>query len=111
MDFRRFSFIVLDALESAIKIENILKPLNAQTKHCTSLGEFRSYIEQLSMGHNRIILITSGTFALQLRQDFQNDRYPQISSIYVFCTNKLAHQRWTSAIPKVNPMISIERIE
>lgn len=67
-DVRRFSSIVLDALEAAIKIENILKSLNVQ-------------------------------FGLQLRQDFQNDRYLQIiivRSIFFARTKWLindSHQR------------------
>lgn len=105
----RCLIILLDDSAEAADRHEFLRALDAQITLCTSLGAFRTYFEQLPVRNSDILLITSGSFGLRLRTDFQNDRYSRISSIYIWCQNKGAHQRWSSSIEQVSASIVVQQ--
>jgi len=100
-NFETYSLIWLDA--SINSEEN----LAAQEKFRSSinylqtfdeLNECKKYILSVSSG-DRIVLIISGYFGQQLIPEIHHLR--QISSIYMYCTNKEFHQQWSIQYNKV----------
>jgi hypothetical protein len=100
-NYETYSLIWLDA--SINSEEN----LDAQEKLRLSINylitfdkvdECEKYIRSIS-SDDRIVLIVSGHFGQQLLPNIHLFR--QVSSIYIYCTNKEFHQQWSKQYTKV----------
>lgn len=98
----QYSFLILDGSDQSAATENQVKNFNVGIKTTKNLTEFREHMEKVPADKHGIIMITSGSLGIQLKDEFVEDKYPQIHAIYVYCQSKGTHQRWASTIPKAS---------
>jgi len=100
-NFETYSLIWLDASinseENLAAQEKFRSSIN-YLKTFDELNECKKYILSVS-SENRIILIINDHFGQQLIPEI--DHLRQISSIYIYCTNKEFHQPWSKQYKKV----------
>ncbi len=96
-----FSLIWLDSsvddATNKIAQEKLRTSIN-YLKKFTNTEECQQYIEQRSED-DRIVIIVSGRFGREIVPNIHQLR--QISSIYVFCMNKQAYEKWANDFSKV----------
>jgi len=100
-NYETYSLIWLDAsinsaqnLAAQEKLRSFINYLRTFDK----LDECEKYIRSIS-SDDRIVLIVSGHFGQQLLPNIHLFR--QVSSIYIYCTNKEFHQQWSKQYTKV----------
>ncbi len=97
-----YSLVWLDALANNSK-ENIhaqqrLRSLINHVKTFEQIDQCEQYIQSVS-SQDRILLVVSGQLGEQLVPKIHELR--QISTIYVYCTNKKKNEQWTKQFAKV----------
>lgn len=99
-----FTLIWLDAITDAKEIRLTQKKFRCIINHLIKFEEIQTcqnYLQKTS-SKDRLILIVTGRFGSQIVPLIEQFR--QILSIYVFCMDKQANEKWASQHPKVNPL-------
>jgi hypothetical protein len=100
-NFETYSLIWLDASinsEENLAAQEEFRSFINYLKTFDKLNECKTYILSVS-SEDRIVLIISGHFGQELIPEIYHLR--QISSIYIYCTNKEFHQQWSKQYKKV----------
>jgi hypothetical protein len=101
INYETYSLIWLDASinsEENLAAQKQLRSSINYLRKFDKLDECEKYIRSVS-SNDRIVLIISGHFGQQLIPEIYHLR--QVSSIYIYCTDKEFHQRWSKKYPKV----------
>lgn len=100
-NFETYSLIWLDASVNSEENLDVQEKFRSSINYLQTfdkLNECKKYILSVS-SEDRIVLIISGHFGQQLIPEIYHLR--QISSIYMYCTNKEFHQQWSKQYKKV----------
>jgi len=89
----------VDSSEHKLTIQRKLRSSINYLKTFNNENQCENYILSTS-NDDRIILIISGQLGRDLVSHIHHLR--QISSIYVFCTDRRKHETWCNQYPKVN---------
>jgi hypothetical protein len=92
-----FSLIWLDSAVDQ-NTQRKLRTLINYFKKFQNVNECQQYIEQRSE-NDRLVIIVSGRFGIEIVPKIHQLR--QVSSIYVFCMNKQANEKWANNYSKV----------
>ena len=96
-----FSIVWLDSAVDELSNQNARRKLQALLYHLKAFtrdNDGQRYIEERSKD-DRLILIVSGRFGREVVPKVHHLR--QVSSIYVFCMDKKANEKWASEHAKV----------
>lgn len=100
-------FIILDAYDEANTTVEVLRPFCDDIHVSKTIEELDTFVGDLKEKKKTIVLVMTGTLGVRLRAGLiQGEKYAKIDSIYIYCKNIGAHQRWSSEIDKVS---AIER--
>lgn len=96
-----YSIIWLDAAvnnEQNLKAQKQLRTIINRLQIFVDSDEFMTHIQQIYQD-DRTVLIVSGQMGRIVVPEMQ--KLPQVSSIYIYCINKVANQLWSEPFSKV----------
>ena len=97
-----FTLVWLDASESVqedLATQQQLRTIINRLKKFRDVHECRSYIERRSTDDRRLVLVVSGRLGREIVPSIYMLR--QVSSIYVYCMDTEANERWACRFAKV----------
>ena len=101
-ELQNFLLVWLDGSfnESNVDLKNSLKYLRQVVGSIETFTDAKERVEFLDrVEKKKAFMIASGSLGRQVVPEVESK--PQLESIYVFDGNKLAHEQWTSKIPKI----------
>lgn len=100
--FNAFSLLWLDAevntVEENIAAQRELRQITGECRTFDDLYSCQKYISYCSR-YDRLVLIVSGRLAKKIVPTIHSS--PQVSSIYVYCRDKEAYDKWARCYMKV----------
>jgi hypothetical protein len=98
IDVRKISLAWLDDSEDNLYAQEYFRTLDDKFKRLKNRNEYDEYMKT-QPADARISLITNGRLGQQIVPDIHSST--QIDNIYVFCMDKVTHEKWAQNYSKV----------
>src|SRR5690242_6408566 len=66
--------------------------------HCSTKDKYDEIIGELQKRNNKILLITSGSLGMTLKDTFTHEIF---QNIFIYCNRENYHKQWASSINKI----------